>query len=209
MLREALQGSFEPHQRFLVAEILAHIDYLEETESRLAAEIEERMRPFEEAIERLDAIAGVGKEIAQAIIAETGTDMSRFPSERHLCAWAGVAPGNHESAGKRKGGKTRKGNQALRRIAVQAGHAAGRAKKSYLSAQYHRLSARRGKKRAALAVGHSILVIVYHLLSDPQRNYTDLGADYFVRRDPARAARHHVKQLMAMGFTVSLSKEAA
>lgn len=208
-LRQALTGHFDDHQRFLVAELLAHIDYLDEGLQRVAAEIDDRMRPFEPAVQRLDAITGVGRTVAQGILAQTGADMSRFPSERHLSAWAGAAPGNRESAGKRKSGRTRKGNPFLRRLLVQAGHAAGRAKASYLSAQYHRLAARRGAKRAALAVGHSILVIVYHLLSNPERTYTDLGADYFLRRDPQRAVRHHVKQLIALGYEVTLGSTAA
>lgn len=208
-LRQALNGHFDDHQRFLVTELLAHIDYLDEGLQRATAAIDERMRPFEEAVQQLDAITGVGRDVAQGVIAETGTDMSHFPSERHLAAWAGAAPGNRESAGKRKSGRTRKGNPFLRRLLIQAGHAAGRAKNSYLSAQYHRLAARRGAQRAALAVGHSILVIIYHLLSHPERTYTDLGADYFVRRDPQRAVRHHVKQLMAMGYEVTLGTTAA
>lgn len=208
-LQRALTGRFEAHQRFLIAEILMHVDYLDETIGRVAAEIDERMRPFEDATSRLDAVAGVGKDIAQGLIAETGTDMSRFPSERHLSSWAGVAPGSRESAGKRGSGRTRKGNQALRRLLVQAGHAAGRTKKSYLGAQYRRLAAKRGSKRAALAVGHSILVIAYHLLSNPDRPYADLGPDYFAHRDPKSAAQHHVKQLIAMGYEVSLQKSVA
>jgi transposase len=208
-LTRALQGRFAAHQRFLIAELLAHIDYLDESLARVTAEIEERMRPFEMPVQRLDEITGVGRVVAQGMIAEMGTDMTRFPSERHISAWGGAAPGSRESAGKRKGSTTRKGNPALRRLLVQAGHAAGRAKSSYLSAQYYRLAARRGSKRAALAVGHSILVIAYHLLSDPERSYKDLGPNYFARRDPQKAVQHHVKQLMNLGYYVSLEKGAA
>ena len=141
---------------------------------------------------RLDEIPGVGRATAEVIVAEVGTDMSRFPSAGHLASWAGMCPGHNERAGKRKSGRTRKGNHALRAAVVEAAHAAGRKNDSYLQAQYRRLAQRRGRKKAAVAVGHSILVIVYYLLSHPERSYADLGGDYFVERDREALTRRSV-----------------
>ena len=158
-LERALVGRFGPHQSFLVARQLAHIDFLDQTVEQVSQEVAERMRPFEAELAALDTIPGVGPWSAEVIIAEIGTDMSRFPSAGHLASWAGMCPGNNESAGKRKSGKTRKGSKWLRVALTEAANAAGRGKGTYLSSQYHRLVARRGKKKAAIAVGHSILVI--------------------------------------------------
>ena len=162
-LEQALRGCSGAHQRFLVAQQLAHIDFLEETIERLSAEIAQRMRPSGEAIERLETIPGVGRRTAEALLAEIGPEVSRFPTYRHLASWAGMCPDNDESGGKRQSGKTTKGNPSLRAALVEAAHAAGRTRNTYLSAQYRRLASRRGKKRAAVAVGHTILVITYHL----------------------------------------------
>ena len=165
-LERALVGCVGPHQRFLVAEQLAHIDFLDEAIARVSAEIAERVRPDEDAIARLDTIPGVGRSVAEALLAEIGTDLARFPSAKHLASWAGLCPGNHESAGKRHSGKTRKGSPWLRACLVQAAHAAARTKGTYLAAQYRRLAARRGRAKAAVAVAHSILIIVYHVLTE-------------------------------------------
>jgi transposase len=163
-LVKALQGRVKPHHQFILAELLAQIASLDETLARFDQQIETACRPFEEAVGYVDTIPGVARRVAEVVVAEIGVDMSRFPTAGHLAAWAGVAPGNHESAGKRLSGKARKGNRALRAALSQAAHAAARTKNTYLSAQYHRLAARRGKKRAILAVAHSILVIAYHLI---------------------------------------------
>jgi len=208
-LEKALVGHFAAHQRFLVAQQLAHIDFLDELIARVSAEVAERVGPFEELIALLDTITGIGRLTAEVVVAEIGVDMTRFPSAAHLCSWAGVVPGNNESAGKRRGGKIRKGSPWLRAVLVEAAHAAGRSKSSYLGAQYRRLVARKGRKRAAVAVAHSILTIVYHVLSD-RKPYADLGVDYFDRRDQQALERRLVRRLEALGYDVSLQpKESA
>jgi transposase len=185
-LERALAGRFGPHQRFLVAQILAHIDFLDETLQRLDTEIGERERPFEAVLDRLDTIPGVARRVAEIIVAEVGPDVHRFPSPGHLASWAGLCPGQDESAGKRRSGKTRKGNRWLRTALVQAAQAARRTK-TYLAAQFRRLASRRGAKKAAVAVAHSILRIVYHLLID-QHPYEDLGELYFDNRQKDQLA---------------------
>jgi transposase len=202
-LAQALQGNFGPHQRFMVAQQLAHIDFLDETIEGLDQEVAERLRPFDETIVRLDAITGVGRRTAETILAQIGTDMSRFPTAKHLASWAGLSPGNNESAGKRKSGKTRKGNKALRSILVQAAHAAAHSKNTYLGAQFRRLAARRGKKRAAVAVGHSILVIVYNMIKHGT-TYSDLGGSYLDLRNQQAVERRLVNRLKALGYKVTL-----
>ncbi len=202
-LEKALVGRLGQHQRFMIARQLAHIDELDGLIAELDEEVKKRVSPFEEQIQRVDDIPGIGRRTAEVIMAEVGTDMSRFPSDKHISAWAGMAPGNNESAGKRKSGKTRKGDQWLRPALTEAAQAAGRSKNTYLSAQYHRIAARRGKKRAAIAVGHSILVIVYHLLKD-NTTYHDLGAGYFDDRDRTAIERRLVRRLEALGNKVHL-----
>jgi transposase len=165
-LERALVGRVGSHQRFLLARQLAHIDFLDASIAEVSAEIAGRLRPCEAKLERLATIPGVGRRTAELLVAEIGTDMSRFPTSGHLASWAGMCPGNDESAGKRRSGKTRKGNPWLRSTLIEAARAAGRTKGTYLAAQYHRLAARRGTKRAAVAVGHTILVIAYRLLSE-------------------------------------------
>jgi transposase len=201
-LERALAGSVGPHQRFLVARQLAHIDYLDETIVEVSAEIARRLAPFEEEIALLDTIPGVGRETAEALIAEIGVDMDQFPSAAHLASWAGMCPGNHESAGKRKGGKTRKGSRWLRALLVVAAQAAGRTKTTALGARFRALMARRGRKRAAVAIGHAILILAYELLTH-REPYHD---SYLRRTDEPRhrSPEHLVQQLRALGFDVSL-----
>ena len=206
-LERALHGRVGPHQRFLLARQLAHIDFLDAVIAEVSAEIAERLRPFAEDLERLATIPGVGPRTAEVLLAEIGTDMSRFPTSAHLASWAGMCPGNDESAGKRHSGKTRKGSPWLRSTLIEAARAAGRSKRTYLAAQYHRLAARRGSKRATVAVGHTILVIAYHLLSDGDV-YRDLGDRYFDERDRHTVERRLVARLEGLGYTVSLAPAA-
>ena len=207
-LEQALQGTVGAHHRFLLPQILSMIDLLEERIGALDREIEARQRPFAEAVDRLDTIPGVGRRTAETLVAEVGTDLARFPSPAHLASWAGLCPGNHESAGKRLSGRTRKGNAALRTALIEAGQAAGRTSKSYLGAQYRRLARRRGKKKAAVAVAHSILVIAYHLLTSPDP-YQDLGPDYFDRRADADHDQALIRRLQRKGYTVTKPGAAA
>jgi transposase len=206
-LERALTGCIGPHQRFLVAEQLAHVDFLDGAIARVSAEIAERMHPDEDAITRLDTIPGVGRSVAEALVAEIGSDLTRFPNAKHLASWAGLCPGNNESAGKRYSGKTRKGSPWLRACLVQAAHAAARTKGTYLAAQYRRLAARRGRAKAAVAVSHSILIIVYHVLTEGTV-YCDLGANYFDERDRQAVERRLVHRLEGLGYTVSLTPAA-
>lgn len=208
-LRLALQGRFTEHHRFLLKHLLEHLAYLEKQIEEFSAQIEECFRPFltEETEERLDAIPGVNRCTIENVLAETGLDMSPFPTDAHLSSWAGMCPGNEESAGKRIRNRTTKGNRWLRRALSQAAWAASHAKKTYFAAQYRRLAARRGKKRALIAVGHSLLVTLYHVL---KKNvpYHDLGEDYFNRLDPQRLQRYLVKRLEGLGFQVTLNAQA-
>src|SRR3954465_691623 len=203
-LERALAGRFGPHQRFMVAEQLAHLDFLDAAISRVSTEVAERVREDEPAIAHLDTIPGVGRYVAEALVAEIGTDMTRFPSANHLASRAGMCPGNNESAGKRRSGKTRKGSPWLRSLLIQAAHAAARKRGTYLSALYRRLAARRGKRRAAVAVGHAILIIAYHLLQRGT-DYQDLGPWYFEQRDRDAEQRRLVHRLERLGYKVSLT----
>jgi transposase len=207
-LEQALVGCVGPHQRFLVAQQLAHIDFLDASIAQVSAEIAARVRPDEEAIARLDTIPGVGRSVAEVLVAEVGADLTRFPSGKHLASWAGLCPGNQESAGKRHSGKTRKGSPWLRGCLVQAAHAAARTKGTYLAAQYRRLATRRGRAKAAVAVAHSILIIAYHVLTEGTV-YCDLGGNYFDERDRQGVARRLLHRLQDLGYGVTLIPQAA
>lgn len=202
-LRDALQGRFRPHHAFLVGQILAKVDFLEEGIEQLTAEIDVQLRPFEAAIARLQTIPGVAKRNATTIFVETGGDMSRFATAAHLCSWAAMCPGQNESGGKRRTGQTREGNRYLRGALVEAGLASTRARGTALQARYYRVKRHRGHKKAVVAVGHQILEIAYYLLRD-EVTYHELGADYFDKRDRERTLRRNVKQLEALGFRVTL-----
>ena len=206
-LERALAGRVGPHQRFLLARQLAHIDFLDASIAEVSAEIAARLRPCDAELERLATIPGIGRRTAELLVAEIGTDMSRFPTPAHLASWAGMCPGNDESAGKRRSGKTRKGSPWLRSTLIEAARAAGRSKGTYLAAQYHRLAARRGTKRAAVAVGHTILVIAHRLLSEGDV-YRDLGDRYFDERNRHAVERRLVTRLEGLGYTVSLEAAA-
>jgi transposase len=202
-LQTALQGRVTAHHRFQLRLLLDHVAHLEALIGRLGGRIEEVMAPFAEAAERLTTIPGVEQRAAEVIVAEMGTNMDQFPTAEHLASWAGMCPGNNESAGKRKSGKTTKGSRWLRQVLTQAAWAASHTKDTYLAAQYRRLAARRGKKRALVALGHTLLVIVYHVLKHGT-TYQELGGDFLERLEPERLTRQLVQRLEKLGHQVTL-----
>jgi len=207
LLREALLGRVTPHHRFMLRTLLDQADYLDRMVESFDRRIEEVMSPLEtEAVKRLDEVPGFDARSGQNVIAEIGTDMSRFPSARHLAAWAGLCPGNNESAGKRRSGRTRRANRWLKAALTQAAWGASRTRRSYFAAQHRRLTARRGVKRATIAVAHSLLTVT-HCLLGRQEPYVDLGLNHFAA-DPHRQVQKIVRRLQRMGYTVEL-KEAA
>lgn len=206
-LQRALNGLIGRHQKLMLKTQLRHIDFLADEIRQLDEEIKERMLPFDEDLELLDTIPGVGRRTAEQILSEIGTDMNQFPSAAHMCSWAGLSPGNNESAGKRKSGKTRKGNKKLRSALVEAARAAGRTKNTYLSSQYHRLSARRGANRAAVAVAHSILTIAYYILKRKQP-YIELGPTYYEERKRETVIKQSIKKLESLGYKVTVEAVA-
>jgi len=192
-------------------QLLDHLALLEEQISRFNNRIEEGLRPFlaEETFNQLDAIPGVNRITIENVVAEIGVDMSQFPSAEHLASWAGLCPGNEESAGKRKRRRTTKGNVWLRRALCESAWAAGRSKNTYFTAQYRRLAGRRGKNRAVMAVAHSLLVVFYQLLSTEHQQYQELVGNYFDTLDPIRLRRHLVKRLESLGYEVTLAERKA
>jgi len=202
-LQQALQGRVTGHHRFLLRELLDHLYFVESKMRRIEQEVEERLRPFQSEVVRLCTIPGVDRVTAWGLLAEIGLDMHQFPDAQHLASWAGLCPGSHESAGKRKSGKIRKGSLWLRRCLCQAAWAVSTKKNNYLSALYRRLAARRGAKRATIAVAHNLLVIAYYLLRD-QTCYHDLGPNYFDRLNPEGLRRRLTKRLEGLGFKVTL-----
>jgi transposase len=230
VLEQALVGSLKAHHRFLLSEHLAHMDSLEEAIRRVSQEIEQRMQrlaqadqhesveadadqppqaplSWAQAVTLLTTIPGISQRAAEGVLAEIGTDTTRFPSARHLASWAGMCPGNHESAGKRLNGRTRKGSPWLRKLLVEAALAASHTKNTYLSAQYRRIAARRGSKKASIAVGHTILIIIFHLLQR-QQSYEELGGNYFDEREKQATEKRLVRRLEKLGYQVSLQPVA-
>lgn len=205
-LEQALAGRVSDHHRFLLKQYLAQVEFLEGQIAAFQEEIQRQLPPFAEAIELWRTLPGIDEVAAAALLAEIGADMDQFPSARHLVSWAGLCPGNHESAGKRLSGKTRPGNPWLRGLMVQVAWAASHTKDTYLATQYRRLAHRRGRKRALIALANTILAITWYLLKH-QQTYQDLGADYFDRLQ-APAQRYYIQQLQKMGFRVVLEPAA-
>jgi transposase len=202
VLTEALRGRFTPHHAFLLSQLLAQLDQLTTLIDACDAEVARVSHPMAAHLERLQTIVGVGTRSAQVIISEIGTDMTRFASSAHLASWARLCPGTHESAGKRRPTGTGPGNNWLRTTLLESAWAASHSRASYLQAQYRRIAKRRGPKRAAIAVAHTILVIAFHILRD-QVPFRDLGADYFDRLDVGRQKQYHLRRLAALGCDVS------
>jgi transposase len=216
-LQLALQGRVTAHHRFVLGTLLDHIQHLEAVIQRFSTRLEEVLGPFDQspekelgqAVERLKTIPGVDQRAAEIIVAEIGPNMEAFATDGHLASWAGMCPGNNESAGKRRSGKTTKGSRWLRALLVQAAWGASRTKRTYMAAQYRQLARRRGRKRALVAVGHTILIIAYHLLNN-RSTYADLGPNFFDRLDPERLTKSLVKRLEKLGHRVKLEpKETA
>jgi transposase len=207
-LKCALNGLIGEHQRLLLKSMHNHLKQIYEEISVIEVEIEKRMAKDTEIIERLDEIPGVGKTTAQVILSEIGTNMKQFLSENHLASWAGVCPGQNESAGKRKSGKTRKGNSHLKKALVQCANSASLTKNTYLSAQYKRISARRGRKRAKVALAHTILIICYILIKEGVK-YKELGGNFFDKRNEEAIVKRNVKRLEALGYEVQVKRKAS
>jgi transposase len=207
-LQAALVGNLKPHHAFMLADYLSHVDYLDESIARVNVEIEHRLQADERLLALLDIIPGVSVRIAQVILAEIGRDMARFPSAKHLASWAGLCPGNHESAGKQSTGRIRHGNPSLRQALVEAAHAAARNRQCYFYAQYRRLAARRGKARALIAVAHSLLTVVYHILKK-REPYRELGNNYFDERDRQAVSRRLLHRLEKLGYQVTVASQSA
>src|SRR5258708_36472214 len=202
-LAQAVVGRLEAHHVFLLREQLARLEYLDAAIARLDAELEERLVAEREAIALLETIPGVGRRTAEVLVAEIGTDVSRFPSAEHLASWAGMCPGNAESGGRRLSGRARRGNAWLRRPLAEGANVAGRTKDTYLAAQFRRIAARRGKGRAIVAVGHSVLVAIYYMLTRHEP-YRELGAQYFDEHARDHVQRRLVHRLERLGFVVTL-----
>jgi transposase len=209
-LRLALEGRFDDHHALMLSLHLGHIDQLAATIERLDTEVAREIDPFVEQVRRLCSIPGIARRTAEVVIAEIGVDMTRFPTAKHLASWAGVCPGHHESAGKRRSGKARKGDAALRVALCEAAWSAARTKDTYLAAQFRRFSRRMGKRnegKAIFAVAHTMIVIVWHVLAD-NVDYDELGGDYFARRDTTTDIRRHVAALQRLGQHVTLTPAA-
>jgi transposase len=206
-LRQALTGRFRPHHAFMVSQHLSHLDYLDEAIAALSAHIEDALRPFARDQQRLDSIPGVAQRTAEVLIAEIGVDMRQFPTAQHLASWAGLCPGQNESAGKHRSGRIRPGNRWLRMALIEAASLAARSRTTAFGARYRRIARHRGHKEAVVAVAHAMLVTAYHLLAR-QLEYREPGVDYFERRHAERTTRRAVRALERQGYRVTLDPAA-
>jgi transposase len=206
-LVDALEGRVDEHHRFLMQMQMEHLEYLEKAIAQLHERIDEKIKPYQHEVDLICTTPGIDTVGAQHIFAEIGGDISVFPSEGHLASWVGICPGNNESAGKRKSGRTTRGNRWLKALLVQTAHGASRTKGTYLKAFYHRVAARRGKKRAAIAVAHKQTAIIYHELSE-DKPYQELGENFFDRIDQKALEQRLVRRLRILGYRVDLYPEA-
>lgn len=204
---EAMDGIITPFQKTMMRQVIKHLEELSQRIEEMDAIVTEYMADYQSAIEQLQEIPGIGQKSAEIILAEIGLDMDQFPSAAHLCSWAGVAPGNNESAGKRKSGKSRKGNKILKSTLAQAAKAAAKNKNSFFHAQYQRVAVKRGKNRATIAVAHSMLIAIYHMLKEGTV-FEDLGADYYNKFNTAKKAQSYLKKLAALGYEIELKEPA-
>jgi transposase len=207
-LVEALRGVIRPNQRWLLGQQLEHICHLQRMINELDQQIDQLISPFLRQVQTLCEIPGISRQLAEVLIAEIGVDMRPFPTAAHLASWASICPGHRETGGKRLSGRTRRGNPWLKSALAEAGWAASHSRKTYLGARYHNIAHRRGRKRAVLAVGHTILKIAHHLLSHPDESYRDLGADYFESRSKERLAKQLVGRLQRLGYLVTIDTTA-
>lgn len=207
-IEEALFGNFSEHHVFLLKQLLMQVEFVNARISECDKRVEEVCRPFAETIQRLQTLPGVARRGAEQIVAELGVDMSRFPTHQHAASWVGICPGNNESAGKHKSGKTRKGNRWLSSLLVECAWAAGRTKECYFNAQFRQIARRRGAKKAAVAVGHSLLVAAYYIIRNGVE-YRELGPDHFDRLNSHRLTLYHVRRLEQLGYQVNLETKKA
>lgn len=199
----AMEGIITPFQKTMMKEVIKHIDELTERIKEMDNLIDKYMKDYEKSKKKLEKMPGLGKRSAEIILAEIGQDMTRFPTSGHICSWAGVCPGNNESAGKRRSGKTRKGNKILKSTLVECAQSAVRRKDTFFYAQYQRIAMRRGKKRATLAVAHSILIAIYYMIKE-DKEYQDLGADFYNKFNKEKKANAYMKKLKELGYDVQL-----
>lgn len=207
-LVEALRGVIHPNQRWLLGQQLEHVRHLQRMINELDQQIDQLISPFLPQVRKLCEIPGISRQLAEVLIAEIGVDMKQFPTPGHLASWASICPGQRETGGKRLSGRTRRGNPWLKSALAEAGWAASHSRKTYLGARYHNIARRRGRKRAVLAVGHTILKIAHHLLSHPELSYTDLGSDYYETRSKERLTQQLVGRLQRLGYLVTLDSSA-
>lgn len=204
----AMDGIVTPFQKTMMKEVIKHIDELTKRIAEMDNLIDEYMKEYEKNKKKLEKIPGIGKRSSEIILAEIGQDMNRFPTAGHISSWSGVCPGNNESAGKRRSGKTRKGNKILKSALVECAQSAVQHKTSFFYAQYQRISMRRGKKRALLAVAHTMLIAIYYMIKE-DKEYIDLGADFYNKFNKEKKANAYMKKLKELGYDVQITAQAS